>query len=397
MAKIQKHNLMIDESTKKAELVAFIKNLYSGQKFIPLHIPYFDALDKKYINECLDSTFVSSIGHYTNLMEEKICGFTKSKYAIVTVNGTAALHIALILAGVTPGTEVITQATTFVATPNAIAYCYAYPTFLDCEKERFGLDPTALELFLQKECIKNSKGQVKNKNTGRIISACIPMHTFGHPVDIQKICEICDKWNIPVIEDSAESLGSFVKDKHTGTFGMLGVLSFNGNKTITTGGGGIILTQSNELANRAKHLTTTAKRPDLYEYFHDELGYNYRMPNLNAAMGCAQLDKLNEILISKREVAEKYIEFASNTGLKIVKEQEGCTANYWLNTFILDDKKQKKQFLEYTNANGVMTRPLWQLPLNFPMFKKCFHDSLENSKWCYERIINVPSSARLKV
>lgn len=378
------------------DIISFIKNIYSETEgMIPLHAPFFSGKEKEYLTDCIDSTYVSSVGAYVDEFERKIAEFTGAKYAMATVNGTAALHVALLLAGVKPNHEVLTQAVSFVATANAISYCGATPVFLDVDKNTLGLDPEALERFLS-ECSEfREDGYSYNKKTGRRISACVPMHVFGHPVDLDRIILILEKYNITLVEDAAESLGSFYKNKHTGTFGKLGVLSFNGNKIITTGGGGMILTDDPDLGKLAKHITTTAKVPHPWEFSHDMLGFNYRLPNINAALGCAQLENIGIFLEKKREVAALYRNFFDSLGVTFISEPEGCRSNYWLNAILFNDSKERDEFLYFSNNNGVMARPLWNLLPELPMYEKCQTDRLESARWLWERLVNIPSSARL--
>ena len=374
-------------------IVNFIHKIYDTNEFIPLHEPKFIGNEKKYLSECIDSTFVSSVGKFVNKFEDEFASYIGSKYAIATVNGTSALHISLLLAGVTLNDEVITQALTFVATANAISYTGAKPIFLDVDLDTLGLSPHAIKKFLENNCeIKNKK--CVNKTTGKIIKACVPMHTFGHPCKIDEIKNICDAWHVKIIEDSAESLGSFYKKKHTGTFGKLGIFSFNGNKIITSGGGGVIVTDDEKLAKKAKHLTTTAKVPHPYEYKHDEIAYNYRMPNLNAALLCAQLENLEDFINSKRVLACEYEKFFSKIDdIKFIKEPVHAKSNYWLNALLLKTKKDKDLFLKWTNKEGIMTRPAWKLLSDLKMFKNFQKDELKNSKYLQDRIVNIPSSA----
>lgn len=376
-------------------ILTFIQKKYGTKDFIPLHEPRFIGNEKKYLNDCIDSTFVSSVGKYVDEFEELFAKMVGSKYAIATVNGTSALHISLLLADVGKGDEVITQALTFVATCNAISYCQAKPIFVDVDLETMGLSPTSLQDFLQNNCeIKNK--QCRNNITGKIIKACVPMHTFGHPCEIDAIMEICERWNIVLVEDSAESLGSIYKNKHTGTFGKLGAFSFNGNKIITSGGGGVIITDDATLAKKAKHLTTTAKLTHEFEYAHDEIGYNYRMPNLNAALLVAQLEQLEGFIKNKRLLADEYDKFfASIDSVTFVKEPENATSNYWLQALRFESLQTRDTFLKYTNKNGVMTRPLWKLMHELEMFKDCQSDGLENSKYLQQRVVNIPSSVTL--
>lgn len=377
------------------ETVDFIKSLFiQHSTFIPLHEPRFVGNEKTYLNDCIDSTFVSSVGKYVDRFEKEFAEKIGSKYAIATVNGTAALHVALRLAGVTQDNEVITQPLTFIATCNAISYCGATPVFIDVDLDTMGMSPDSLENFLQTHCeVKN--GYCINKTTGKSIKACLPMHTFGHPCRIDEIKQICDAWHIALVEDAAESLGSYYKAKHTGTFGKLGTFSFNGNKIITSGGGGVIVTDDEALAKRAKHLTTTAKAPHTYEYVHDEIGYNYRLPNINAALLVAQLEQLEKFLVSKRDLATQYKEFFKTQDIKFIKEPENSISNYWLQAVLLKDLKQRDVFLEFTNKNSVMTRPIWKLMNELEMFKDYQKTELKNAKYLEERVVNIPSSVRL--
>jgi len=375
-------------------IVEFIKQIFNTNEFIPLHEPRFLGNEKKYLNDCIDSTFVSSVGKYVDTFEKEFAKTVGSKYAIATVNGTAALHISLILAGVERDDEVITQPLTFIATCNAISYIGAKPIFVDVDLETLGLSPKSLKEFLDANC-EIINNHCINKTTGKIIKACVPMHTFGHPCKIEEIKEICDSWHVELVEDAAESLGSYYKNKHTGTFGKLGAFSFNGNKIITSGGGGVIVTDDEALAKKAKHLTTTAKVPHPYEYVHDEIGYNYRMPNLNAALLVAQLEQLDNFLENKRELASEYKEFFADTDMNFIKEPKDSQSNYWLQAIILKDEKQRNEFLKFTNSNGVMTRPIWRLMNELEMFKDCQSTTLENSKYLEERVVNIPSSVRL--
>lgn len=376
------------------DVINFIRESYQTKDFLPLHEPIFFGNEKKYVNECIDSTFVSSVGKFVDQFEKMMADYTGAKYAIATVNGTAALHIALKLSGVDETTEVITQSLTFIATCNAISYCGATPVFVDVDRETLGLSPKSLAQFLEKET-EQKAGQCYNKTSGKRIAAVLPMHTFGHSCLIDEVATICNQYNIALVEDAAESLGSYYKGKHTGTFGKVSAFSFNGNKTITTGGGGVILTDDVELAKRAKHITTTAKQPHLFEYKHDEVAYNYRMPNLNAALGCAQLEGLETVLSNKRERASKYACFFEAQTPYFVKEPANAHSNFWLNAVILENKAQRDQFLKETNEAGVMTRPIWQLMNKLDMFKSCQTGDLANSYWLEERVVNIPSGVKL--
>lgn len=372
--------------------IEFVRHHYSSKEFIPLHAPNLGGLEEEYVQEALKSTFVSSVGKYVDLSEDIFAKVCSSKSAVAVVNGTAALHIALKLAGAGPGTEVITQALTFVATANAIKYNDAEPIFLDVSYETMGLSPDAVSQFLEEFGELREDGAY-NRATGKRIAACVPMHTFGFASDIRELSELCKRWNITLIEDAAEALGSKYGNKNLGTFGEYGTFSFNGNKIVTSGGGGMIISNSVKNTEKAKHLTTTAKVPHKYEYYHDMVGYNYRLPNLNAALLVAQLERLDSFLSKKRALAAKYKNLFSEMDVTFRSEQEGTTANYWLMCVELSDKVAKVEFLEKTNAAGVMTRPIWTLMFDLPMFKGCFRDEQGNAKKLSERIVNIPSSA----
>ena len=373
------------------KIVAEIKTLFQKSDTIPLHEPRFIGNERKYVLETIDSTFVSSVGPFVIKFEEKVKEFTNSRFAIATVNGTCALHIALILSKVQPEEEVITQAITFVATANAISYCGAKPIFIDSDRKSLGMSGESLEEFLATNAIVDNRGCI-NKNTGRRIAACIPMHVFGHPVNIGKIHSLCQNYQIPLIEDAAESIGSFYKEKHTGTFGLFGILSFNGNKTITTGGGGMIITNNENLGHLAKHITTTAKIPHKWDFFHDRVGYNYRLPNINAALGCAQMEVLGKFLEAKRKMASAYRELFKQYRISCITEPLYCRSNYWLNAILLNNREERDEFLNIANKNGVMTRPLWRLMPDLPMYKNCQTDSLQTARWLEDRVVNLPSS-----
>ena len=376
------------------KIVEFIKQTFNTEEFIPLHEPRFIGNEKKYLNDCIDSTFVSSVGKYVDTFEKEFAKTVGSKYAIATVNGTAALHISLLLADVKKDDEVITQPLTFIATCNAISYIGAKPIFVDVDLDTMGLSPDSLKNFLETNC-EVVENICINKTTNRQIKACVPMHTFGHPCRIDEIKDICDIWNITLVEDAAESLGSFYKNRYTGTFGKIGAFSFNGNKIITSGGGGVIVTDDKSLAKRAKHITTTAKIPHPYEYVHDEIGFNYRMPNINAALLVAQLEQLNDFLEAKRKLALKYKEFFSKNDMTFIEEPKNSKSNYWLQAVLLKDKKQRDEFLEFTNKNAVMTRPIWRLMNELEMFKDCQKTDLKNAKFLEEKVVNIPSSVIL--
>jgi len=373
----------------------FIHKLYKRDDFIALHEPRFLGNEKKYLNECIDSTFVSSVGKFVDRFEVEFAKYVGSKYAIACVNGTAALHAALHVAGVREGDEVLTQALSFVATSNAISYCGAKPLFLDVDSKTLGLSAEALKRFLEQHC-EVVDGVCKNKLSNKTIKACVPMHTFGHPCEIDTIAKLCREWHITLVEDSAESLGSSYKGKHTGTFGAMGVFSFNGNKIITSGGGGVIVTDDVAVAKELKHITTTAKVPHKWEYVHDEVGFNYRMPNINAALLVAQMEQLERFLADKRALAKEYETFFKNfDDIAFIKEPKDAKSNYWLNAIILKDKSARDAFLEYSNAHGVMSRPVWRLLSELEMFTECYNDGLENSKYLQERVVNIPSGVRV--
>lgn len=378
---------------KFADTIKFIKELYPGKDFISLHEPFFDERDKELVIDTINSTFVSSVGKYVDGFEEKMKEYTGAEFAIAAVNGTAALHMSLILAGVKQNDLVITQPLSFIATCNAISYLGAQPLFIDVDKETLGLSPFKLSEYLQSNCIVKN-GQCFHNVTGQKISACVPMHTFGHAVQIDAVLEICNRFCIPLVEDAAESIGSFYKGKHTGTYGLLGAFSFNGNKTITCGGGGAIITNDRDIAKLAKHLTTQAKVPHKWEFNHDHIGYNYRLPNLNAALACSQMEKLPRILESKRIIAEQYQQFFSKGDFKFVSEPNNSKSNYWLNAILLTDRTERDAFLNETNSNGVMTRPAWTLMNKLPMFSNCLKGDLDNAYWIEDRLVNIPSSFR---
>lgn len=424
-------------------IIDFIRSLYPDRDFIPLHEPYLIGNEKKYLADCIDSTFVSSVGKYVDRFEEVIKDFTGAKYAIATVNGTAALHIALKLAGVQDGDLVITQPLTFIATCNAISYCGAQPVFVDINRDTLGMSADSLENWLadntviedgacyyqpriganektlmhanntEEKChetvqdrwsesaepaktnLQNTASSLVSISGKQKISACVPMHTFGHPCHIDRIVQICNRYHIPVVEDSAESIGSYYKDQHTGTFGKLGILSFNGNKTITTGGGGMILTNDDELGPLAKHITTTAKKPHPWRFEHDRIAYNYRLPNINAALGCAQMEKLPEILKNKRQTAKAYQNFFEGMAeIDFIHEPSSCISNFWLNAILLKDLEAREAFLKESNGIKVMTRPAWILMNELEMFKSSIAADLSVSQEISNRLVNIPSSVR---
>lgn len=378
------------------DILNFIRKIYKEEsKFIPLHEPRFLGNERKYVLDAINSTFVSSVGEYVDKFEKMICDITGAKFAIATVNGTNSLHLALVLAGVEKEDEVLIQPLTFVATANAISYANATPHFVDVDKETLGLSPSKLAIYL-KEIAEVKNSNCYNKITGKRIAACVPMHTFGLPLYIDELVSICSKYNIPVVEDAAESLGSRYKNKHTGTFGLLGVFSFNGNKIVTAGGGGCIVTNDKYIAEKAKHLSTQAKIPHKWDYNHDAIGYNYRMPNLNAALACAQLEQLEKYITNKRELSDFYFKFfEDNKMIGLIREIELAKSNYWFNALILKDRNERDTFLKYTNDNGVMTRPIWTLMNRLNMFQKCPKSDLSNAEWLEDRVVNITSSVRL--
>lgn len=381
-------------SDRFAEIVQFIRSQYPDEDLVPLHAPRFTGNEKEYLSECIDSTFVSYVGKFVTDFEEHIKRFTGAGNAVAMVNGTAALQIALTVCGVKPGDEVITQPLTFVATANAIRHAGGVPIFVDVDRDTLGMSPQKLGDFLKKSVIVR-QGACYNRVTGKQIAACVPMHTFGFPARIEGIIEVCERYGITVVEDSAESLGSSYGERHTGTFGRAGILSFNGNKPVTTGGGGMLITSDDAVAARARHITTTAKQKHPWAFYHDEIGYNLRMPNVNAAIGCAQMENIDYILENKRELAAMYRRFFESLDIPFVAEIDGCRANYWLNAILLADRGEREAFLEFTNSNGVQTRPAWVLMNKLPMFDGCTHADLGNAEWLEDRLVNIPSSVRV--
>ena len=373
-------------------LVDFIRSTYETDAFIPLHEPRFVGNEKKYLLETIESTFVSTVGEFVNDFESKISKYTGINYAIAVVNGTAALHIALKLGGVEQGTEVITQSLTFVATSNSIRYCGAKPVFLDVDKTTLGLSPHSLEEFLVKFSELRDEGICWNKASNRRVVACMPMHTLGFPVKLDEIKNICERYNLNLIEDAAESLGSLYKDKHTGSIGKVSAISFNGNKIITTGGGGVILTNDYELAKLARHISTTAKVDHQWLYKHDKVGYNYRLPNLNAALGVAQMERLSDYLENKRRIARRYQEWGDKHDFLFVKEPDNTRSNFWLNAVITNNKQERDLMLETTNNNNIMTRPVWTPMHKLAINSDCQSDNMKNTEWIFDRLVNVPSS-----
>ncbi|BCS85728.1 aminotransferase DegT [Prevotella herbatica] len=376
------------------KITNFVKDLFQEEK-VPLAVPVFVGNEKKYLDDCIDTTFVSSVGAYVDRFEKDVAEYTKCSHAVVTASGTTALHMSLILARVEQDDEVLTQALTFIATCNALSYIGAHPVFIDVDKDTMGLSPFAVREWCAKNGVIKDE-QLFNKKTGRRVKAVVPMHTFGHPIHLDEMVEVCKEYHLQLVEDAAESIGSLYKGKHTGTFGVVGALSFNGNKTITTGGGGMMLFQDEKLAEFGKHLTTQAKVPHRWEFKHDHIGYNYRMPNINAALGCAQLEHIEEYVASKRKTANEYEQFFKNVpDITFFTEPENCRSNYWLNVVLLKDKVAQQNFLQYTNDNGVMTRPIWELMNRLPMFENCETDGLKNTEWFADRVVNIPSSVRI--
>jgi aminotransferase in exopolysaccharide biosynthesis len=383
------------DNKKNTNTIKFIRDTFSSKdKFIPLHEPRFVGNEKKYLLDTIDSTFVSSVGAYVDKFESMMQDISQTQKAIAVVNGTSGIQVALRLVGVKAGDEVLTQALTFVATANAIAYNGAKPVFVDVDLDTMGLSPASIQNFLEEYGEVREEG-CYNKKTGNKIAACLPMHTFGFPVKIDELIKTCNNWKIPVVEDAAESLGSEYKGQPTGSFGEVGVFSFNGNKIVTSGGGGAIVTNNSDLGIKAKYLTTTAKQPHAYEYVHDELGYNYRMPNLNAALACAQLEKLNWFLEKKRELSKSFEEFFKGTDIKFRTELPETKANYWLMCVELENRKARDLFLKETNQAKVMTRPIWELMFRLPMYQDCLKDEQLNAKFLVDRIVNIPSSVKL--
>ena len=373
------------------KIVQIVKSVYPQEGFIPLHEPRFNGNEKKYILDAIDSTFVSSVGAYVDQFEEMMMNITQTQKAVAVVNGTSALQVALRLAGVKSGDEVITQALTFIATTNSILYNGAKPVFIDVDYDTMGLSPQAVSNFLEEFCELRDDG-CYNKKTNNKIAACLPMHTFGFPIKLNELLIICNKWNIPIVEDAAEAIGSEYNGKPVGQFGKIGAFSFNGNKIVTSGGGGAIVTNDIEIGKRAKHLTTTAKVPHPFEYVHDEIGYNFRMPNLNAALACAQLENLNEFVENKRKLADRYASYFFENGIKFRTELPKTKANYWLMCLELEDKKERDAVLDFTNRNGVMTRPIWQLIYKSKFYSDFQRDDQKNASILEDRIVNIPSS-----
>lgn len=376
-----------------SDFVDFVRETFGDKEgFIILHDPRFTGNERKYLLDAMDSNFVSSVGEYVGKFEQAVAEYTGSKYAVAAVNGTSALHICLLLAGVKPSEEVITQPVSFIATCNAISYTGASPVFVDVDRRTMGMSPEKLEDFLKHNSRKGVDGHCYNNRTGRRFAAVVPMHTFGHPCLIEDIADICERYNIPLVEDAAESIGSYYRGKHTGLCGRLSALSFNGNKVITTGGGGMILTRDEQLAKLAKHITTTAKVPHRWEYNHDYTAYNYRLTNLAAALGLGQIEQCDYFIERKRELTDKYREFFADKDVEFFVEPDECRSNYWLNAVLLKDREERDRFLTYTNDHGVMTRPIWVLNNKLDMYRGCQCGDLGNAQYLEDRVVNIPSS-----
>lgn len=384
---------MSEHQPRHVEFADFIHQLYGSEGFIPLHAPVFLGREKQYLIDCIDSTYVSSVGAYVDRFEALMRDITGAAHAIATTNGTAALHLALVLAGVGRDDEVITQPVSFVATCNAIAYQQAHPVFVDVDRDSMSLSPAALEQFLT-EHAEIREGVTFNRSTGRRMAAVVPMHSFGLPGRIEALANICARWNLFLIEDAAESLGSYVGQTHTGRFGRVSAFSFNGNKIATSGGGGCLVTDDPELGKLAKHLSTTAKQAHEWEFFHDQVGYNYRMPNVNAALACAQLEQLERFVANKRETAGQYRAFCAKKDWQFVDELADTSSNFWLNAILLSDRAERDQFLRSSNDLGVMTRPIWTLMQRLPAFRQAQCGPLPNAHWLEDRVVNLPSSFR---
>ena len=373
------------------QLVSFVREVYGSHEPIALHEPVFTGREKEYVNEAIDSTYVSSIGKFVTRFELDLAAYTGSQQAVATVNGTAALHVALVTCGVGNGDLVITQSLTFIATCNAIRYCGADPVFVDVDTHTLGLSPWAMRQWLEEHAFVDDHGQCRHTDSMRAIKAALPMHTFGHPADLDGLVAVCRDWHLVLIEDAAESLGSFYKGQHTGTVGALGTLSFNGNKTITTGGGGAVLNSTSVLATRVKHLTTTAKQAHAYDFVHDELAFNYRMPNINAALGCAQLEQLSGFIKAKRELAFSYKAFLVNSDWQFIDEPEGCQSNFWLNAVLCENRSQRDALLSHLHSHGILSRPSWTPMHLLPMHTACMRGPLPHTERLFDTLVNLPS------
>lgn len=368
-----------------------VKEMY-GKDFVPLHEPTFNKKEVEYVTDCVKTGWVSSVGAYVTRFEEYLAKFVGVKHAVAVVNGTAALHIALKVAGVEANDEVLMPSLTFIATANAVSYCGAIPHFVDVHEETLGMDPFKLDAYLE-DISEVRNGELYNKETKRRIKALVPMHTFGHAVHLEELLVLAEKYYLVIVEDAAESLGTYYKGKHTGSFGKINAMSFNGNKIITTGGGGAILTDDEALADYAKHLTTTAKVPHKWEYVHDEIGYNYRMPNINAALGCAQLEKISELLKHKKQLTAKYDKLVANLdGVCLFKQPKHSDSNYWLQTLVLDESLNREEVLTFLNEKGVMSRPIWRPIDKLEMYKACPKMELSVTDILNKNIVNIPST-----
>lgn len=380
---------MCDSVTR--EFVMFVREYYKTADLVPLHAPLFTGKEREYVLQCIDSSYVSYVSEFVNRFESAIEAFTGARHAVAVSSGTAALHTALILVGVGPGDEVVMSPLTFAAAGNAVAYTGATPVFVDCDADTLGLSPYALKKFFDRSTKRTRDGLCVNRNTDRRVAACLPVHVFGQPARIEAIASVCLNHGVPLVEDAAESLGSWSGDRHTGTFGAIGVLSFNGNKTITTGGGGAVLSSDDRIAERARHLTTTAKVPHAWRFFHDEVGYNYRMPGLNAALGVAQIERLPVFLEEKRQLASAYADLFARLGIEFMGNLPGTRSNHWLNCIFLRSVAARDEFLRTTNAMGVMTRPAWVLLSDLPAFRHCYAENLPNATKRGDTAANVPS------
>lgn len=380
------------DNKETTKFVNFVRGLYQTSDFIPLHGPTFIGAEREYVLDTINSTFVSSVGKYVNRFEEDFSDYVGINRAVAVVNGTAALHAALLLSGVISADEVISPSLTFVASCNAIKYCQAEPIFVDISRKNLGICPDSLLSFLENNT-KVVDGHCINQRTQKVIRACVVVHVFGFPADVYKIKKICDNYHIKLIEDASEALGSYDEyGDHIGKVGLISTFSFNGNKTITTGGGGMLVSKDPSLMDQAKHLTTTGKKPHQWNYYHDQLAYNYRLPNINAALGCAQLQMLPELLASKKKLALKYQEYFKSSDIAYMLPPELTSPNYWLNAIQLSSRESRDEFLKETNSENIMTRPVWDLMHTLPMYASCEKTSLKNSTYLADRIVNIPST-----
>jgi perosamine synthetase len=383
------------QSFDSQKVITEIKKLFPGKTEIHLHEPCFVGAEKSYLVDCVDSTFVSSVGKYVTDFEKKIAEFTGVRFAIATTNGTSALHLALVAAGVGPEDEVLTQDLTFVATANSIAYTGAKPIFIDSDPVTMGMCAATLEKFLRENTKASNEGFSYNVHTGRQIKACVPMHTLGLPLQIEEILNVCQKYKITLIEDAAEALGSYLNGKHVGSHGEMSTLSFNGNKIITCGGGGMVITNNEVLAKKLKHLSTTAKVAHPWEFFHDEVGYNYRLPNINAALGCAQMEQIPRFLESKKKLSAEYARLFSELGVEFIVDRAGTESNRWLNAIRLKSAQERDDFIALCQSQKIFARPMWRLMTELPMFSECQRSTLDNAKDLAKRVVCLPSSVRL--